>query len=46
MGAITLDYPIKRLPNGNVIDKGCNFKLKPNALHLLFPASQSFDLLV
>lgn len=46
IGAITLDYPIKRLPNGNVIDKGCNFKLKSNALHLLFPASQSYDLLV
>jgi hypothetical protein len=46
IGAITLDYPIKRLPNGNVIDKGCNFKLKPNALHLLFPSSQSYDLLM
>lgn len=46
IGAITLDYPIKRLPNGSVVDKGCNFKLKPNALSLLFPPSQSYDLLI
>jgi MvaI/BcnI restriction endonuclease family len=45
IGAITMDYPIKRLPDGNVIDKGCNFKLKPNALELLFPQSQSYNLL-
>lgn len=45
IGAITLDYPIKRLPNGSVVDKGCNFKLKPNALSLLFPPSQNYDLL-
>lgn len=44
-GEITLDYPIKRLPNGSVVDKGCNFKLKPNALDLLFPPSQSYNLL-
>lgn len=45
MGAITLDYPIKRLVDGSVIDKGCNFKLKPNALNLLFPPSKSYSLL-
>lgn len=45
IGAITIDYPIKRLPNGSVIDKGCNFKLKPNALNLLFPPSQVYNLL-
>ena len=45
MGAITLDYPIKRLANGSVIDKGCNFKLKPTALNLLFPPSQVYSLL-
>ncbi|MDO9262153.1 MAG: MvaI/BcnI family restriction endonuclease, partial [Flavobacteriaceae bacterium] len=45
IGAITLDYPIKRLPDGSVIDKGCNFKLKPNALSLLFPPSQSYSLI-
>ncbi len=44
IGAITLDYPIKRLADGSVIDKGCNFKLKPNALGLLFPPSQSYSL--
>ncbi|MBY0481562.1 MAG: hypothetical protein K2Q21_09410 [Chitinophagaceae bacterium] len=45
IGAITLDYPIKRLADGSVIDKGCNFKLKPNALSLLFPPSSKYDLL-
>jgi len=45
MGAITLDYPIKRLANGSVIDKGCNFKLKPTALNLLFPPSQVYSLI-
>lgn len=45
-GAITLDYPIKRMPNGKVIDKGCNFKLKGNCLDLLFPPSENYDLLV
>jgi len=45
IGAITLDYPIKRLANGSVIDKGCNFKLKPNALDLLFPPSQIYSLI-
>lgn len=45
-GAITMDYPIKRLPNGNVIDKGCNFKLNSNCLDLLFPPSENYDLMV
>lgn len=45
IGAITLDYPMKRLPNGTVIDKGCNFKLKRNALNLLFPPSETYNLL-
>lgn len=45
MGAITLDYPIKRLPDGKVVDKGCNFKLKSNSLDLLFPPSNIYDLL-
>lgn len=44
-GAITLDYPIKRMPNGKVIDKGCNFKLKPNCLDLLFPQSENYNLM-
>lgn len=45
MGVITIDYNIKRLPNGSVEDAGCNFKLKHNALNLLFPPSQSYSLL-
>ncbi len=45
IGAITLDYPIKRLANGSVIDKGCNFKLRSNALNLLFPSSQFYSLM-
>lgn len=45
MGAITLDYPIKRLGDGSVIDKGCNFKLKSNGLNLLFPPSKYYSLL-
>jgi hypothetical protein len=44
IGAITLDYPIKRLPSGSVKDKGCNFKLKANALNLLFPPSKLYTL--
>ncbi len=43
-GAITLDYPIKRMPDGKVIDKGCNFKLKANCLDLLFPPSEIYKL--
>lgn len=46
MGAITLDYPIKRMPNGKVIDKGCNFKLKASCLDLLFPQSEKYELIV
>lgn len=45
IGAITIDYNIKRLSNGNVIDKGCNFKLKPSAMNLLFPPSRFYTLL-
>ena len=44
-GAITLDYPIKRNPDGKVIDKGANFKLKANSLDLLFPPSDTYNLL-
>lgn len=44
-GAITMDYPIKRMPNGKVIDKGCNFKLKSNCLDLLFPPSEIYNLI-
>ncbi len=44
-GAITVDYPIKRMPNGQVKDKGCNFKLKSNCLDLLFPPSKHYKLI-
>jgi hypothetical protein len=45
IGAITLDYPMKKNSDGSVIDKGCNFKLKPSALDLLFPPSKKYSLL-
>ncbi len=44
-GIITLDHLIKRKPSGSVIEKGPIFKIKPNALDLLFPPSQSYSLL-
>jgi hypothetical protein len=44
MGAITMDYNIKRKLNGSVEDGGCNFKIKPNSLNLLFPPSQVYSL--
>jgi hypothetical protein len=44
-GIITLDHLIKRKPTGSVVEKGPIFKIKPNALDLLFPPSQSYDLL-
>ena len=45
IGAITVDYNMKRLADGKVEDKGCNFKLKPSAMSLLFPPSQSYSLI-
>ncbi len=44
-GIITLDHLIKRRPTGSVVEKGPIFKIKPNALDLLFPPSQSYSLL-
>lgn len=44
IGAITVDYNMKRLASGKVEDKGCNFKLKPSAMSLLFPPSQCYSL--
>ena len=44
-GIITLDHLIKRKPMGSVVEKGPIFKIKPNALYLLFPPSQSYSLL-
>lgn len=44
-GIITLDHLIKRKSTGSVVEKGPIFKIKPNALDLLFPPSQSYLLL-
>lgn len=44
-GIITLDHLIKRKASGSVVEKGPIFKIKPNALDLLFPPSQSYALL-
>jgi hypothetical protein len=44
-GIITLDHLIKRYSNGKVVEKGPLFKIKPNALGLLFPPSQLYSLI-
>ncbi len=44
-GIITLDHLIKRKSTGSVVEKGHIFKIKPNALDLLFPPSRSYSLL-
>lgn len=43
-GIITLDHLIKKKSTGSVVEKGPIFKIKPNALDLLFPPSQSYSL--
>ena len=43
-GIITLDHLIKRNVKGRVVEKGPLFKIKPNALSLLFPPSQKYSL--
>ncbi len=43
-GIITLDHLIKRVQSGKVSEKGPLFKIKPSALDLLFPPSQSYKL--
>jgi hypothetical protein len=45
-GVITLDHLIKRKSNLSVVEKGPIFKIKPNALDLLFPPSKSYSLLL
>lgn len=45
-GIITLDHLIKRKSTGSVVEKGPIFKIKPNALNLLFPPSQSYSLII
>ena len=44
-GVITLDHLIKRKPTGSVVEKGPIFKIKPNALGLLFPPSNIHHLI-
>jgi hypothetical protein len=44
-GIITLDHLIKRKSTGSVVEKGPIFKIKPNALDLLFPPSQLYSLI-
>ena len=44
-GIITLDHLIKRNSTGKLIEKGPIFNIKPNALELLFPPSQSYSLI-
>ncbi|MGX7685559.1 MvaI/BcnI family restriction endonuclease [Flectobacillus sp. BAB-3569] len=43
-GIITLDHLIKKTVSGKVVEKGPLFKIKPNALSLLFPPSQIYQL--
>jgi len=44
-GIITLDHLIKRQPNGKTSEKDPLFKIKPNALDLLFPPSKIYNLI-
>lgn len=44
-GIITLDHLIKRKSTGSVVEKGPIFKIKPNALDLLFPPSKVYSLI-
>jgi hypothetical protein len=44
-GYITLDHAIKRTPNGKVVEKGPLFKIKPDAINLLFPPSKTYQLI-
>lgn len=44
-GVITMDHLIKRKPGGTAREKGPLFKIKQNSLDLLFPPSQSYNLM-
>jgi len=44
-GLITLDHLIKRNQDGKVVEKGPLFKIKSNAINLLFPPSQTYNLM-
>lgn len=44
-GIITLDHLIKRNAKGKVVEKGPLFKIKPKGIELLFPPSESYNLM-
>lgn len=44
-GIITLDHLIKRNAKGKVVEKGPLFKIKPKGIGLLFPPSESYNLI-
>lgn len=44
-GVITLDHLIKRNAKGRVVEKGPLFKIKPKGIDLLFPKSETYNLL-
>jgi len=44
-GIITMDHLIKRTETGGAKEKGPIFKIKPNGLDLLFPPSNTYNLL-
>nr|WP_207190420.1 MvaI/BcnI restriction endonuclease family protein [Galbibacter mesophilus] len=44
-GIITLDHLIKRNSKGKVVEKGPLFKIKPKGIELLFPPSETYNLL-
>lgn len=44
-GIITLDHLIKRNSKGKVVEKGPLFKIKPKGIELLFPPSDTYNLI-
>ena len=44
-GIITVDHLIKRNSKGKVVEKGPLFKIKPKGVELLFPPSESYNLI-
>ena len=44
-GIITLDHLIKRTKTGGAKEKGPIFKIKPEGIELLFPPSESYNLM-
>lgn len=44
-GIITVDHLIKRNSRGKVVEKGPLFKIKPKGIELLFPPSETYELI-